>query len=94
NITHVTNVVENDRVVKTPQQVRYAFRDRSEAVTRVSERLLRQPKPVALDVERRREHRFREWEQRGFPVREVVRPDGTRVRTVQPAQLMLQRGDR
>ncbi|MCC4114044.1 hypothetical protein LLG90_01635 [Aromatoleum toluclasticum] len=94
NITHVTNVVEIDRVVKTPQQVRYAFRDRSEAVTRVSERILRQPKPVALDVERRREHRFREWEQRGFPVREVVRPDGTRVRTVQPAQLMLQRGDR
>ncbi|MCK9986762.1 MAG: hypothetical protein AzoDbin1_03234 [Azoarcus sp.] len=94
NITHVTNVIEIDRVVKTPRQVRYAFRDRSEAVTRVSERILRAPRPVALDVERRRDHRFREWERRGFPVREVVRSDGTRVRTVQPAQFMQQRGDR
>ncbi|NMF89936.1 DUF6600 domain-containing protein [Aromatoleum petrolei] len=94
NITHVTNVVEIERVVREPRRVRYAFRDRSEAVTRVSERILRPPKPVALDVERRREHRVREWERRGFPVREVVRPDGTRVRTVQPAQIMQQREER
>ncbi|WP_407279059.1 DUF6600 domain-containing protein [Aromatoleum evansii] len=94
NITHVTNVVEIERVVREPRHVRYAFRDRSEAVTRVSERILRPPKPVALDVERRREQRVREWERRGFPVREVVRPDGTRVRTVQPAQLIQQREER
>ncbi|AYH45848.1 DUF6600 domain-containing protein [Azoarcus sp. DN11] len=92
NITQVTNIVEIDRVVKTPRQVRYAFRDRSDAVTRVSERILRPPTPVTLDADNRREHRLMEWERRGFPVREVVRQDGTRVRAVQPAEVRQQEG--
>jgi len=78
NITHVTNITEINRVVREPQRVRHVFRDRHDAVTRVSEKIVRQPRPVTVDVERRRERLAAQWERRGWRPRDERRLEGVR----------------
>ncbi|MCK0509895.1 DUF6600 domain-containing protein [Aromatoleum buckelii] len=46
NITHVTNVVHIDRTVREPRHVRYAHRDRHDAVTVVPGEVVRHSRPV------------------------------------------------
>ncbi|NMG75359.1 DUF6600 domain-containing protein [Aromatoleum diolicum] len=71
NITHVTNVTEINRVVRAPDRVRHAFRDQRDAVTRVSDEVIRPPRFITRDPDRRR-HRVQQLE--GRPT--VQRRDG------------------